>query len=218
VDLTSATSPIDSRKRKTSSSSPVKKGKKKLADIKYCDTSSRSLYNFFQPATEEQQWSALKSEIKPLSEQVLDDVEDKEDLIEDDYSSCEDIFQEQLSREETVGSVRYNSSQVTRKQASHPSSRSDQPRKSYRPPKRFLLPSSPSIQRRCERVDVDTKPGQADGRPWPERYAPSNLDELAVHKKKVAEVRNWLTDVFAGKGRRVRLSFHDLIWWRHIRF
>ncbi|KAF2146611.1 uncharacterized protein K452DRAFT_355091 [Aplosporella prunicola CBS 121167] len=32
-------------------------------------------------------------------------------------------------------------------------------------------------------------------RPWVEKYAPVNLDELAVHKKKVADVRKWLAAV-----------------------
>jgi cell cycle checkpoint protein len=41
-----------------------------------------------------------------------------------------------------------------------------------------------------------------DRRPWTERYGPGSLEELAVHKKKVADVRTWLTDVFDGRGRK----------------
>ncbi|KAF2442029.1 Rad17-domain-containing protein [Karstenula rhodostoma CBS 690.94] len=41
-----------------------------------------------------------------------------------------------------------------------------------------------------------------DRRPWNEKYGPASLDELAVHKKKVADVRTWLTDVFSGKERK----------------
>ncbi|KAL5430962.1 hypothetical protein PMIN07_006524 [Paraphaeosphaeria minitans] len=41
-----------------------------------------------------------------------------------------------------------------------------------------------------------------DRRPWNEKYGPTSLDELAVHKKKVADVRTWLTDVFSGKERK----------------
>ncbi|KJR81732.1 cell cycle checkpoint protein [Sporothrix schenckii 1099-18] len=37
-----------------------------------------------------------------------------------------------------------------------------------------------------------------DLRPWSERFAPTNLDELAVHKKKVTDVRRWLDDVMHG--------------------
>ncbi|KAK8027307.1 cell cycle checkpoint protein RAD17 [Apiospora marii] len=41
-----------------------------------------------------------------------------------------------------------------------------------------------------------------DQRPWSERFGPSNLDELAVHKKKVTDVRRWLEDVIAGRMRQ----------------
>jgi cell cycle checkpoint protein len=41
-----------------------------------------------------------------------------------------------------------------------------------------------------------------DLRPWAERFAPNNMDELAVHKKKVADVRGWLESVMTGKLRQ----------------
>jgi cell cycle checkpoint protein len=43
---------------------------------------------------------------------------------------------------------------------------------------------------------------EEDTRPWAERFSPSNLDELAVHKKKVADVRTWLEDVMNGRMRQ----------------
>jgi cell cycle checkpoint protein len=43
---------------------------------------------------------------------------------------------------------------------------------------------------------------EEDTRPWAERFSPSNLDELAVHKKKVADVRTWLEDVINGRIRQ----------------
>lgn len=42
-----------------------------------------------------------------------------------------------------------------------------------------------------------------DTRPWSEQFAPAKLDELAVHKRKVADVRTWLQTVFHGKRQRV---------------
>ncbi|KAI6249330.1 Checkpoint protein rad17 [Erysiphe necator] len=36
-------------------------------------------------------------------------------------------------------------------------------------------------------------------RTWAERFAPVNFQELAVHKRKVADVKKWLEDVFGGK-------------------
>lgn len=35
--------------------------------------------------------------------------------------------------------------------------------------------------------------------PWTERYAPKSLEELAVHHKKVADVRNWLQRALSGQ-------------------
>jgi cell cycle checkpoint protein len=41
-----------------------------------------------------------------------------------------------------------------------------------------------------------------DGRPWTEKYGPLSLDELAVHKKKVSDVRTWFEDVYNGRQRK----------------
>ncbi|KAK3363053.1 Rad17 cell cycle checkpoint protein-domain-containing protein [Lasiosphaeria hispida] len=49
---------------------------------------------------------------------------------------------------------------------------------------------------------VPTAVADDDSRPWSERFAPVNLDELVVHKKKVADVRKWLDDVIAGRMRQ----------------
>ncbi|KAF2459999.1 Rad17 cell cycle checkpoint protein-domain-containing protein [Lineolata rhizophorae] len=54
----------------------------------------------------------------------------------------------------------------------------------------------PAASQSTGRASVD------DGRPWTDKYGPVNLEELAVHKKKVAEVRTWLQDVFCGRDRR----------------
>ena len=42
----------------------------------------------------------------------------------------------------------------------------------------------------------------SDARPWSERFEPVSLDELAVHKRKVLDVRRWLDDVFSGRMRQ----------------
>ena len=44
---------------------------------------------------------------------------------------------------------------------------------------------------------------EVDLRPWAERYAPTGLEELMVHKKKVADVRLWLERAFLGRERKV---------------
>ncbi|KAI0011298.1 hypothetical protein F4779DRAFT_626647 [Xylariaceae sp. FL0662B] len=57
---------------------------------------------------------------------------------------------------------------------------------------KFLRP--PRLQRSASSDD--------EQRPWSERFGPVNLEELAVHKKKVADVRRWLQDVMAGRMRQ----------------
>ncbi|KAF1813605.1 hypothetical protein P152DRAFT_513026 [Eremomyces bilateralis CBS 781.70] len=41
-----------------------------------------------------------------------------------------------------------------------------------------------------------------DGRPWTERFGPISIDELAVHVKKVKDIRSWLENVYTGRERR----------------
>ena len=47
----------------------------------------------------------------------------------------------------------------------------------------------------------------SDTRPWAEKYGPTSLEELMVHKKKVADVRGWLDDTYSGRDRKVRLNY-----------
>lgn len=52
-------------------------------------------------------------------------------------------------------------------------------------------------------VSAPSKPkAEEDLRPWAERFAPQNLEELAVHTRKVADVRGWLESVMSGKSRQ----------------
>lgn len=57
---------------------------------------------------------------------------------------------------------------------------------------KFLKPAKPATP-----AGVDD-----DLRPWSDRFGPRNLDELAVHKKKVSDVRRWLEDVLDGRMRQ----------------
>ncbi|KAH7399323.1 Rad17 cell cycle checkpoint protein-domain-containing protein [Pyrenochaeta sp. MPI-SDFR-AT-0127] len=67
-------------------------------------------------------------------------------------------------------------------------------RQKFLPPASVARSTPPSSQP----ARLDTQ----DRRPWTEKYGPVLLDELAVHKKKVADVRTWLTDVFSGRERK----------------
>lgn len=64
----------------------------------------------------------------------------------------------------------------------------------------------PASQRFMKLSRLKSTPSAADGRvdqrPWSERFGPANLDELVVHKKKVADVRAWLDHVLSGRMRQ----------------
>ncbi|KAL1870254.1 hypothetical protein VTK73DRAFT_2803 [Phialemonium thermophilum] len=64
---------------------------------------------------------------------------------------------------------------------------------------RFLKPPPPPT---LSKTWADNGCDGEDLRPWSERFAPVNLDELAVHKRKVADVRRWLEDVLDGRLRQ----------------
>lgn len=83
------------------------------------------------------------------------------------------------------------------------------PAPSQRPAGRFpssRLPTGSQVFRK-ERNDVqDFEKGPKaaelrydDTRPWADRYGPTSLEELVVHKKKVADVRGWLEGVYYGR-------------------
>lgn len=44
-----------------------------------------------------------------------------------------------------------------------------------------------------------------DSLPWAQRYPPTDLEELGVHKRKVADVRAWIDNVLKGYERKVGL-------------
>lgn len=50
---------------------------------------------------------------------------------------------------------------------------------------------------------TETTLHKADLRPWAEKYAPTSLDELMVHKKKISDVQSWLGGSFHGSDRKV---------------
>ncbi|KAL2003305.1 hypothetical protein VTN02DRAFT_4318 [Thermoascus thermophilus] len=188
------------RGQRTPSLSP--EGRKKRRKISDDASTSTSLYSFFPRATEEQRWSTLKVETRPVPEQKPEAFEDIDDLIEDDYDSYDEIFSQHIACGEANiqdGSV---STPDRRKSALRPSKVVVKPSKPVSSAKRFLMPASPDPTRQDQRVKTASGSTKDDQRPWAERYAPSELDELAVHKKKVADVQSWLTEVFMGRSRR----------------
>jgi cell cycle checkpoint protein len=201
----------ESSKNKSPSTSPVKKRSKKDSAVNNNSPSkAKSLHSFFQLATEEQRWSKLKFETNPTTSCRTTrtspgaDIEDEElDAIEDDdYNDFNGIFSQSSAREDAV--AKSNRSHVN---GDATLGKKDSSQDKPRPTRRFLLSSDPSMSRSHSGFNESSISADHCFRPWSERYAPLNLSELAVHKKKVADVQHWLSEVFAGRSKSVCVSF-----------
>lgn len=198
---------VTNRRAPSSSASPDKRryGNPPSSDT----TATKSLHSFFQPATEEQRWSSQKFGAKRSLDPVQEKVDDSDDLIEDDYDSYDEIFTKHFADKKTSVLNDSKPPQTRRTPLSRTSSMNSDSSRKLSNPKAFLLPSSSNYGTRG-RLSHAEEVNQEDRRPWAQRFPPSSLDELAVHKKKVADVRSWLENVFTGRDRRVCLCFYFL--------
>lgn len=191
---------------KVHSSSPSPE-KKKHGSLSNCKSTGDSLHNFFQPASEEQRWSSQKFESTRSAESTTEKVGDDDDLIEDDYDSFDELFTQHFINGNIGSQNRTISQEVSqdRPRQGCSSTKSNSLGNRTSSTKRFLLPQSPQSGNQSQASATVTT--EDDGRPWAQKYGPSNLDELAVHKRKVTEVQNWLNDVFIGRNRRVCFNY-----------
>ncbi|EON97793.1 putative cell cycle checkpoint protein rad17 protein [Phaeoacremonium minimum UCRPA7] len=112
-----------------------------------------------------------------------------------DTCPLDDIISDPISEDDDIGVRNVTASSLVGKNAKKRFRESSQPAAS----------SSAGASQRFLRPPKPTGPSAAiddDQRPWSERFGPANLDELAVHKKKVADVRKWLEDVTNGQLRQ----------------
>ncbi|PQE04151.1 hypothetical protein CJF31_00003263 [Rutstroemia sp. NJR-2017a BVV2] len=119
-----------------------------------------------------------KQRIRVLSSR---DVQEVEDIISDDDdvgdSKAQAVsFVGQAAKGRVVGRNAFTMSGTSAPSASQ----------------KFVKPTKPSVELREEE----------DMRPWAEKFGPVNLEELGVHKKKVADVRLWLDNVMEGRMRQ----------------
>ena len=151
---------------------------------------SKSLHIFFGTATEEQRWARKDRPPHP----VTDDGE-AGDAIEDD--SLDEAFAELLDGEGDEDKI------LDRRKATEGPPRNWAPVPVKKFPGsnlRFAEPSKPATR---ERRAISGLDDELLNQPWAERFAPTSLEELAVHKKKVTDVQNWLSAVLQGRDRRV---------------
>lgn len=161
---------------------------------------SRSLHTFFGIATEEQRWA--RKDRNPTI--VIKDGEAGDD-IEDD--SLDEAFAQLPDGERDENKV------LDRRKVAEPISRngaSNDLGNTVSSSQKFARPSKPAAKEgnTISLHDVDIL-----YRPWAERFAPTSLEELAVHKKKVTDVQTWLRAVLQGRDRRV-CDYRLRAFWR----
>ena len=151
---------------------------------------NKSLHTFFGRATEDQRW-ARKDKTPPI---VVEDG-DAGDDIEDD--SLDEAFVQLAHCEGGQNIV------LDRRKSQDVTSRNELPmgvRNGVAAGQKFTKSSKAAAK--VTKPD-STQDQDVSCRPWAEKFAPSSLEELAVHKKKVADAQNWLTAVLRGSDRRV---------------
>ncbi|KAI9927324.1 hypothetical protein ASPWEDRAFT_33253 [Aspergillus wentii DTO 134E9] len=149
------------------------------------------------PANEQQRWSSQRFEVTRTAEPIAEILDD-DDSIEDDYDSYDELFTQHFTEEDSIAQedVKFQSDCQTR--PSKPLSNPTNPiRKPTNSTKRFLLPSNLGVKTLNQLSPLSAP--ENDKRPWAQRYAPLDLEELAVHKKKVGDVSTWLSNVFTGR-------------------
>ena len=166
---------------KSPSTSPDKpKGKGKFED----KVKSGNIYTFFTKQAQKQQADGARttnSQVPPQSSISL--------TIEDDDLISDDEFSTQPRPSSMVG-------QTARKRAKGIDAFKNDDGNIPSMSQKFMAKPK-AKEARDHKIEEDM-------RPWAERFGPVNLDELAVHKKKVSDVKAWLEDVMNGR-RRQRL-------------
>ncbi|KAE9974398.1 hypothetical protein BLS_003137 [Venturia inaequalis] len=150
---------------------------------------SKTLYSFFNTATQKQRSQTPASPEKKLSASV----EVEEDLIQDDDSLGEDMA--------SLGETKFGSQYpVPVRQKRKRDGLDDGLLDSSALPRGSQVFKKPNLN--TSGSTATRRPPIPDSRPWTDRFSPSNLDELAVHKKKVQDVRTWLESVTSGRDRQ----------------
>ena len=165
---------------KSASSSPEKKKGKSKAEDK---VKSGNLFTFFTKQAQRQQVDrgGGAADLKPkLSSQSSKRI----DIGDEDIVSDEDWVREKAQSASMVG-------QAARKRSRGPEMLKNGDVDAPSMTQKFLKPKLLAALK-----------NEHDSRPWAERFGPISLDELAVHKKKVANVRAWLEEVMHGRMRQ----------------
>ncbi len=159
---------------------------------------SRSLHAYFSAADFIRHTVApRKSSINEA--EVSQQKEEEEDVIEDDVSERE--FPRPSSLRNTTRFVLDR-----RKQPVASSPRDLEPPHSAKhkiSSQIYTIPRKALSEHSSQSTPSIAKNDNDDPRPWADQYGPTSLDELMVHKQKVADVRNWMEKFWQDGNQRV---------------
>ncbi|GKZ86348.1 cell cycle checkpoint protein rad17 [Aspergillus niger] len=155
-------------------------------------TTKNSLHSFYGPANLKQQLPAREIGERQNSEST-DGTGSSNEIIEDDYDSFDEIF----TRHITFDTDTLADGWATPLDQDV-STKTPQPRpRSAGMANRFLISTEQPKSR-----SHSLQPGHRT-LPWAQQFAPSSIEELAVHQKKVSDVKSWLISTFARRERQV---------------
>ncbi|KAI9720756.1 MAG: Cell cycle checkpoint protein rad17 [Chrysothrix sp. TS-e1954] len=147
---------------------------------------AKELYSFFNATTQRQQQTSRSPQKKEENEPDLDD------QIEDEPLNAAKPRRPLHDMNDT------HAAQPMRKRSwdvfNEGPNQANQARPSQKIFKDFTAVKPPSSATSTKRHDTPMC-----ARPWTDEYAPTRIDEVAVHHKKVADVRRWLEGVLEGQ-------------------
>lgn len=146
---------------------------------------NKSIFSFFNPATQRQQASEQDS---ASSTKSIDSTPNHQDI--DDDISGDDTAPSLSQTSQTAQSLRKR--KLNKDDVGHVDGSAPLP-----PSQKFRKISNGT------RLPTATRaaPAIQDARPWTERFAPVNISELAVHPRKVADVRSVLQSALSDRAR-----------------
>ncbi|OCT53466.1 hypothetical protein CLCR_09585 [Cladophialophora carrionii] len=179
-------------KKAAATSSPISSPEKlrKNSKVKDDAVKNKSLHNFFGKASEEQRWRK-KSQTPDLE---VENGAELSDAIEDDDLSDETLQELGLKIDKSSKPVERRNPGLLPAVGGPKAG-----------PNGGSLPSSqrfikPAVTARNSTNAPSADRAEVEGHaPWADRYGPSNLEELMVHKKKVADVQSWLQSKIDGR-------------------
>ena len=192
-----------SNKKSNSDPSPKKPARELKPTAKL--RTSKPISSFFNAAANQNDQSNGQKIPKPKDESPEVEEAEEEDLIEDDSSP-------EVEGVDELRGLRNSTRLVLDRRKGPPLSTSNptacsQELKLPASSQRFKIVGRALGKGTDDLITTSDGVAGVDTRPWAERFGPRSLEELAVHKKKVSDVRSWLENVFQRRDRKVGSCF-----------